>query len=130
MGSYARAREEVLAGRADVCGSAVHATTREGVARELGPELVVLGVSDACTNDGIVAGPALEAAPREEIERAISGLHLRDPELVRELFEAERFEPAPPGTYREVYRLVFAAMPGHPRWGARSPGADGASGGA
>jgi phosphonate transport system substrate-binding protein len=124
VGSYARAREELLAGRVDVCSAAVHSASPHGVAREMGTEVSILGVSDPCTNDGIVVGPGLASGDAQRVCEAMLGLHLQAGDLFAEVFEADRFEAAPAGTFREVYRLLIASLPGQGRsLGFRSAGA-------
>ncbi|MBS2029456.1 MAG: PhnD/SsuA/transferrin family substrate-binding protein [Deltaproteobacteria bacterium] len=118
VGSYRAAFDAVMDGSADLCSAPVHAGTVAAARREVelqaGPGLDVLALSGACANDGIVAGPRLGEAQLESVRRAVLGLHhvTRARRLLERLFEAERFELAPEASYREIYALLLAALPG------------------
>jgi phosphonate transport system substrate-binding protein len=119
-GSYRAALDDVLAGRADVTAvwaSAEGAPADSAVEQLLGAragELEVLGHSQSTPNDGVVLSPRADDPTAAALERAFLTMS-DDPEgraILAEVFQAERFEPAPRGSYRALYDLVFAALPG------------------
>jgi phosphonate transport system substrate-binding protein len=119
-GSYRAAIDDVLAGRADVTAvwcSAAAAKPASALNELLGPragELEILAHSSECPNDGVVLSPRADEPTAEALQSAF--LALSDtPDgraLLGEVFQAERFEPSPRGSYGALYDLVFAALPG------------------
>jgi len=119
VGSYRAALDEVLAGRADVTAvwcSAPGARPASALTELLGAragEFEVLAHSSECPNDGVVLSPRADEPTAASLERVFLAL-ADDAEgraLLADVFQAERFEPAPRGTYRALYDLVFAALP-------------------
>lgn len=110
VGSYRAALQALLDERADVA-SVYAASGREKTGlQEIWPEkehwFRVLAFTDDAPNDGIAATASLEPALREKLRDAFLAL----PEtaygdaLLNECFHAERFEDAPAGGYRALYR--------------------------
>jgi phosphonate transport system substrate-binding protein len=120
-GSYKAALEEVLAGRADLAAVWTSSSldtqaamrSLEEIVGDRAKELEVLAVTRECPNDGVVLSPRADDPSAAALERAFLTM-ADDPEgrvVLTEVFSAERFEPAPRGSYRELYDLVFAALP-------------------
>jgi ABC-type phosphate/phosphonate transport system substrate-binding protein len=116
-GSYRDALEEVLQGRADVTAtwaSATDATQQHAGYRELLGErsgwLHEIGYSRPCPNDAIVLSPRLSERESARWVQAFLTIpeHPYGPRLARQVFGAERFEPAPPGSYTELKSLFDA----------------------
>lgn len=118
-GSYRASIDDVLAGRADVTAvwcSAPSAKPASALTELLGPrasEFEVLAYSSECPNDGVVLSPHANDATAAALERAFLALaeSAEGQKLLADIFQAERFEPAPRGSYRALYDLVFAALP-------------------
>jgi phosphonate transport system substrate-binding protein len=117
VGSYAQAIDVVLAKQADLCAvwapAAGASSTLDELASERSSELEQLGLTPTCPNDGVVAGPRLELGLRLRLTEALTELPKRRSTrfIVERLFEAERLEPCPAGSHREIYRLMMAALP-------------------
>ena len=121
LGSYKAAVDDVLAKRVDLAAiwaparggdDAVRATLEELVGSRA-TELEILGYTRECPNDGVVLSPRIADADAAALERAFLTMS-DDAEgrtVLDQVFNAERFEPAPRGSYRELYDLVFAALP-------------------
>lgn len=118
-GSYRAAVEDVLAGRADVTAvwiSASGGTALSALSELVGPratEFEILGESKESPNDGVVLSPRADDATAAALERAFltMGDEAEGRAILAEVFQAERFEPAPRGSYKALYDLVFAALP-------------------
>jgi phosphonate transport system substrate-binding protein len=121
VGSYKGAVEDVLAGRVDLAavwaptrgGDSTVSTSLEELVGSRARELEVLGFTRECPNDGVVLSPRIDEPATASLERAFLTMS-DDPEgrsVLEQVFSAERFEPAPRGSYRELYDLVFAALP-------------------
>ncbi|MBS2030928.1 MAG: phosphate/phosphite/phosphonate ABC transporter substrate-binding protein [Deltaproteobacteria bacterium] len=119
-GSYRAAVEDVLAGRADltaVWASGEKSAPATALGELVGPragEFEVLAYSRESPNDGVVLSSKSDDPTAAALERAFLTMH-EDAEglgMLAEVFQAERFEPAPRGSYRALYDLVFAALPG------------------
>jgi phosphonate transport system substrate-binding protein len=110
-GSYAAALEALLQGQVDLsatwASSAQAAAPYAGYRELLGPraaEVVELGFTRECPNDGVVLSPGLEAGSATALWGAILDLG-ESPEgqaLAQQVFGAERFAPAASGSYQEL----------------------------
>jgi len=119
-GSYKAALEAVVEGRAEVTSvftppASANADLLAGVsdiAPELRSRLAAIAVTDESPNDGVAVSMSADPASTVAFERALLDMH-RVPEgitLLRELFNAERFEPAPKMGYRALYRVALASL--------------------
>ena len=119
-GSYRAAVDDVLAGRADVTAvwaSAPSARPQSALDELLGARaraLEVLAYSSESPNDGVVLSPRIDDPTATALERAFLelGASSEGQDILSDVFQAERFEAAPKGSYRALYDLVFAALPG------------------
>lgn len=118
LGSYQAAVDSVVGGRFDLApiwapstippaGEAPSALGELAGARAR--ELVVLGYTRECPNDGVVLSPFASAKEAALLEQKLLALHesASGRTLLQEVFGAERFQPAPVGTYRALDTLVF-----------------------
>jgi phosphonate transport system substrate-binding protein len=119
-GSYLAAVRAVLEERADVTsifapprGSSV--PWQKGV-EDLLPgrsgELACLAFTDESPNDGVVGAMGTPPPLLDTLERTLLALH-ETPDglgLLKEIFKAERFEPAPRLGYRALYRVALASL--------------------
>lgn len=114
-GSFEACLQNVLEGDADLtaCFSAAARSNRPraGYVELLGvraDELRVVDYTAECPSDGIVLSPRLSADAAAELGGALTKL-VEERHLCRQLalaFDVDGFEPAPPGSYREVLQLV------------------------
>lgn len=118
-GSYRAAIDDVLAGRADVTavwmrgsGSKAVSGLQELVGARAG-EFEVLAESRETPNDGVVLSPRADDATAAALERAFLTMvdDVEGVAILNDVFQAQRFEPAPRGSYKALYDLVFAALP-------------------
>lgn len=119
-GSYKAALEEVLAGRAQLASTFAPAVST-GVPFEADAETVVPGraqelrlvaYTDEAPNDGLVVSTQLAPERVSTLEQMLLGLH-HSPEgkaLLDGAFRVERFETAPKGSYRALYRLALQSL--------------------
>lgn len=115
LGSYERCLEEVLEGEADLTASfasAAKATRRVDGFHEMRParagELRALAYSAECPNDGIVVSPRLTQEARGALCGALRRL-CSDAGACRMLaraFDVDGFDEPPPGSYRDLIKLV------------------------
>lgn len=121
LGSFGAAVAAVLEGRADL--TSVWASpegaqpARDGLQELAGAragELEVVAHSRGCPNDGVVAGPKLAAEQQAALQRALLewGASAAGQQGVREVFQAERLEIPPPGSYQQLHETVFKALTG------------------
>lgn len=120
-GSFRAAVEAVLEDRAQVASIFAPPASAEGtdfrtwlgdVAPGRERELDLVAYTDEVPNDGVVVHAALPAALAEKLERALMGLQgspLGD-KVLKEMFRADGFEPAPAGAYRALYRLALSSL--------------------
>jgi len=120
-GSFRAAVEAVLAKEADVAsvyaappsaGTGTAATGLEEILPGRSSELRVLAFTDEAPNDGVVCSMSLSPERMSALEKVVLGMH-ETPDgaaLLRDLFHAERFEPAPRLGYRALYRVALATL--------------------
>jgi phosphonate transport system substrate-binding protein len=119
-GSFLGAVQAVLDERADLTsvfappqGSSV--PWQQGV-EDLAPgrshEVSCLAFTDESPNDGVVTAVGTDPGLVAALEQSLLTLHdLRDGQgLLKEVFHAERFEPAPRLGYRALYRVALATL--------------------
>jgi phosphonate transport system substrate-binding protein len=120
-GSYQAAVQAVLEGRAQVASIFVPPASVEGadfrtwlgaVAPGRERELELVAYTDEAPNDGVVVQPTLPAETVEALEKALMGLAgtPTGERLLKELFRADGFEPAPRNAYRALYRLALTSL--------------------
>jgi len=123
FGSYRGAVEAVLAEKADVAsvyavpaqaesGEGTEATGLEEILPGKGEEMKVIAFTDEAPNDGVVCSMSLAAEQMRELEKVILEMH-QSPEgaaLLKDVFHAEKFEPAPRLGYRSLYRVALATL--------------------
>jgi phosphonate transport system substrate-binding protein len=119
LGSYKAALNAVSAGEADV--ASIFASPGAKGARETGisdvlPEQVgafaVVAVSEESPNDGVVVSPALGSEGQGGLTRALLQMH-ESPAgrtSLSRAFRVDKFEVAPTGGYRALYKLAVAAL--------------------
>ncbi|WP_375761478.1 phosphate/phosphite/phosphonate ABC transporter substrate-binding protein [Corallococcus exercitus] len=120
-GSYQGALEAVLEGRAQVTSvfcppASTGLTFTTGVEDVLGPgmgsKFELLAYTDEAPNDGVPVAMGLPAPLVTALETALLGLP-STPDgqaLMRDIFNAERFEVAPRMGYRALYRVALASL--------------------
>jgi phosphonate transport system substrate-binding protein len=118
-GSYPAAAEAVLEGEADVTSvfapPGAEGDTATGLS-EVVPtrhgELQPFAFTDEAPNDGIVLGMALAPELQDRLGSALIQLNATadGQRLLKELFNAERFELAPRLGYRALYRVALATV--------------------
>lgn len=120
VGSYRAALEQVAAGRADVTSvfaPAKSAATGDATGiDEVWPgqahAFTVLAYTDEAPNDGVAVAMSMNGPLVNELELAL--LAMKDsPEgaqVLKDMFHAERFEPAPRMGYRALYRVALASL--------------------
>ncbi|RKG51573.1 phosphate/phosphite/phosphonate ABC transporter substrate-binding protein [Corallococcus sp. AB011P] len=120
-GSYQGALEAVLEGRADVTSvfcppSSTGLTFTTGVedvlGRGMGAKFELLAYTDEAPNDGVPVAMGLPVPLVAALETALLGLQ-STPDgqaLLRDIFNAERFEVAPRMGYRALYRVALASL--------------------
>jgi phosphonate transport system substrate-binding protein len=120
-GSYRGALEEVLAGTADVAGvfcppASTGLTFSAGVEKVLGAKagdkFELIAYTEEAPNDGV---PVAMGVPSELVSRLEAtllelGESSEGQDLLKNLFSADRFEPAPRMGYRALYRVALASL--------------------
>ncbi len=119
-GSYRAALEAVREGTADVASvfcapestGSTYADGVEVVLEGQGSQFEVVAYSEEAPNDGVPVGMAVAPELVWRLERVLLGLHESEEgqRLLKELFKAERFEPAPRMGYRALYRVALASL--------------------
>ncbi|WP_233597273.1 PhnD/SsuA/transferrin family substrate-binding protein, partial [Corallococcus sp. CA041A] len=121
MHEYQGALEAVLEGRAQVTSvfcppSSTGLTFTTGVEDVLGPgmgaKFELLAYTDEAPNDGVPVAMGLPAPLVTALETALLGLQ-STPDgqaLLRDIFNADRFEVAPRMGYRALYRVALASL--------------------
>jgi phosphonate transport system substrate-binding protein len=115
-GSYRGALEALLEGRAEVTSIFAPAsgggTGVETVWAAHENDVEVLAYTEEAPNDGIALSMETPAADSEALEACLLGLHdsREGTVFLKELFNAERFDPAPRMGYRALYRVAAAAL--------------------
>jgi len=122
-GSYRGAVEAVLSEKADVAsvyalpasteqGEGTDATGLEEILPGKGAEMKVIAFTDEAPNDGVVCSMNMAPETMRALEKVIMEMH-QTPEgaaLLKDIFHAERFEPAPRLGYRSLYRVALATL--------------------
>ncbi|NBD14494.1 MULTISPECIES: phosphate/phosphite/phosphonate ABC transporter substrate-binding protein [Corallococcus] len=120
-GSYHGALEAVLDGRAQVTSvfcppASTGLSFATGVDDVLGPgmgaKFELLAYTDEAPNDGVPVAMGLPAPLVASLESALLGLQ-STPDgqaLLRDIFNADRFEVAPRMGYRALYRVALASL--------------------
>lgn len=120
-GSYRAALDGVLEGRADL--TSVFAPTALSASRadqtgveEIAPDRIrdirVIAFTEEAPNDGVALSMSAPLDTAQALEKTLLGLH-ESPEgvaLLRDIFNAERFETAPRLGYRALYRVALASL--------------------
>lgn len=114
-GSFRGALDALLAGEADVAAQLAPATGDDVLAgvEEVAPgasrEVRALLLTPRGPLDAFVAGPTLSAGDAIRLQRGLLGLgHLPEgPTLLRDVFRADRFTPAPAPGYRALFGLAL-----------------------
>ena len=114
-GSFRAALDALLAGEADVAALYAPATGEDVLAgvEEVAPgtqrEVRALLVTARGPLDAIAAGPSLSPADAVRLQRGLLGLAKlpEGPTLLREVFRADRFTPAPELGYRALLGLAL-----------------------
>ncbi|AKF83406.1 phosphonate ABC transporter substrate-binding protein [Myxococcus fulvus 124B02] len=120
-GSYRGALESVLDGKADVASvfcppASTGLTYTTGVEDVLGAgagrRFELIAYTDEAPNDGVPVAMGLQPQLVTALETTLQGLQ-SSPEgvaLLKDIFNAERFEPAPRMGYRALYRVALASL--------------------
>lgn len=116
--SYRAALEAVAEGRADVAAIFAPANAPEGVSglSEIAPDLEsrfrVIAMTDEAPNDGVATSPSSDPEALLELERLLLTLHeSADGRVVlKTIFNADAFEPAPRMGYRALYRVALSTL--------------------
>lgn len=122
-GSYRAAVEAVLAQKADVTsvfapaasaasGADIRATGLEEIAAGKSAELKVVAFTDEAPNDGVVCSMNMSPDLVAALEKVVLDMHgtAEGGALLRDVFHAEKFEPAPRLGYRSLYRVALATL--------------------
>ncbi|HVE86955.1 MAG TPA: PhnD/SsuA/transferrin family substrate-binding protein, partial [Myxococcales bacterium] len=121
MGSYRAAVEAVLAEKADVTSVFASPASASGEAQATGleevlpgrsEELKVIAFTDEAPNDGVVCSMSMAPEVMRAMEKVILEMHdsADGAALLRDVFHAEKFEPAPRLGYRALYRVALATL--------------------
>ena len=120
-GSYRGALEEVLSGSADVAGvfcppASTGLAFSAGVEKVLGPKsgdkFELIAYTEEAPNDGVPVAMSVPPALVSTLEDSLLKLG-ESPEgqdLLKNVFSADRFEPAPRMGYRALYRVALASL--------------------
>jgi phosphonate transport system substrate-binding protein len=120
-GSYRGALEEVLSGAADVAGvfcppASTGLSYSAGVEKVLGSraddKFELIAYTEEAPNDGVPVGMNVPPAVASALESTLLGLEAspEGQELLKKVFSADRFEPAPRMGYRALYRVALASL--------------------
>jgi phosphonate transport system substrate-binding protein len=120
-GSYRGALEAVLAGTADCTSvfcppASTGLTFASGVEDVLGAgfgaKFELIAYTEEAPNDGVLVAMTVPPPLVEALERTLLGLHeaSEGQVLLRDIFNGDRFEPAPRMGYRALYRVALASL--------------------
>lgn len=120
-GSYQGALEAVLAGTADVAGifcppASTGLSFAAGADKVLGEgagdKFELIAYTEEAPNDGVPVAMGVPAALVSTLEETLLGLQgtPEGQELLKGVFSADRFEPAPRMGYRALYRVALASL--------------------
>lgn len=117
VGNYRAALELVAKGSVDLTSVFAPAKGHElGGVAELWPgqegAFRVLAVTDESPNDGVAVSMSMGAASVSELEKVLLAMKetAEGARVLKELFHADRFEPAPRMGYRALYRVALASL--------------------
>lgn len=119
-GSYRAALEAVANGSVDVT-SIFAPSAKAGLGESTGvdevwpakaSEFKALAFTDEAPNDGVAVSMSLSAALVADLERALTGMSQSEigSKVIKECFNAEKFEAAPRMGYRALYRVALASL--------------------
>lgn len=120
-GSYRASLEAVLSGAADVTsvfcppastGQTYTSGVEDVLGKGTGTKFDLIAYTDEAPNDGVLVAMTVPPPLVETLEKALLGLQA-SPEgqnLLRDIFNAEKFEPAPRMGYRALYRVALASL--------------------
>ncbi len=118
VGSYRAALEAVVDGRADLtsifappasAGRGMH-TGVEEIAPEWRGTLSVIAFTEESPTDGVAASAHLAPHLAAALERAFLAAASAHGAVLRDIFKVERFEVAPPSSYRALYKVALASV--------------------
>lgn len=120
-GSFNLSVEAVLDGRAQVTSVFAPPASVAGsdfrtwlgdVAPGREQALQLVAYTDESPNDGVVVQATLPAETVQGVEKALMGLsgNVIGERILKELFRADGFEPAPRAAYRALYRLALTSL--------------------
>jgi phosphonate transport system substrate-binding protein len=118
-GSYRAAVEGVIQGKAEVTSifapPAQVSTDALAGLDDIAPEhkkaVSAFAVTDESPNDGVAVAMSVQAPIATALEKALLSLQgSPDAELLKDVFNAERFEGAPKMGYRALYRVALATI--------------------
>lgn len=120
-GSYRGALEAVLSGAADVAGvfcppASTGLSFSAGIEKVLGAragdKFELIAYTDEAPNDGVPVAMNVPPAVASALEATLLGLGDKPEgqELLKNVFSADRFEPAPRMGYRALYRVALASL--------------------
>ncbi len=119
LGSYRAAVEAVLAEKADVASvyaapasAGTEVTGLEEILPGKSGEMKVIAFTDEAPNDGVVCSMSMPPELMKSLEKVILEMHQSPDgaELLKDVFHAEKFEPAPRLGYRSLYRVALATL--------------------
>jgi phosphonate transport system substrate-binding protein len=120
-GSYRGALEALLAGTADVTSvfcppASTGLTFASGVedvlGKGMGDKFELIAYTEEAPNDGVLVAMTVPSPLVELLEKSLIELNAT-PEgqaLLRDIFNGEKFEPAPRMGYRALYRVALASL--------------------
>jgi phosphonate transport system substrate-binding protein len=119
-GSYREAVEGVAKGRAEVTSlfappanvSNDGLAGLDDVAPQLRRELAVVALTDESPNDGIAVAMSVQPTLADSLQKTLLGMQsgAESASLLKDVFNAERFEAAPKMGYRALYRVALATL--------------------
>ena len=119
--SYRGALEEVLSGAADVAGvfcppASTGLSYTAGIEKVMGArtgdKFDLIAYTEEAPNDGVPVAMNVAPAVANALESTLLGLGDKPEglELLKSVFSADRFEPAPRMGYRALYRVALASL--------------------
>ncbi len=115
-GSYREALKAVLEERSDVTSvfAAPDGTPERGIDEALprhAADFAVVAYTAESPNDGVVMAAGMNAEVSGAITRALLAMHGSDEgtSLLKRTFRIDRFDAAPAGSYRSLYRLALGS---------------------
>ncbi|WP_224247348.1 phosphate/phosphite/phosphonate ABC transporter substrate-binding protein [Hyalangium gracile] len=120
-GSYRGALEAVQSGTADVAGvfcppASTGLSFSAGVEKVLGPKagdkFELIAYTEEAPNDGVPVAMSVSPELASKLESTMLGLGESEEgkHLLKNVFSADRFEPAPRMGYRALYRVALASL--------------------